>query len=195
MAVPNVRAILKGAMQTGLVGPLWSRVRDQAEESAERLESAINLASSLFRQGKDAEAVEQMRREVHSMRMRALGPEHPKTLHMANDAAKFLACQGKYAARCGAAPARDAWGAEARAPGPERPSTLTTVQNLAEHGRGGLKTLSRASDAPGWMRKSVAGGPMPRVGAACDARARCARCRAQSARVSESDGATGQATC
>lgn len=117
VAVPNVRAMLQGAMQTGLAGPVWSRVRDQAEESAERLESAINLASSLslFRQGNDAEAVEQMRREAHSMRMRALGPEHPKTLHMANDAAQFLAYQGKYAARCGADPARGARVAEARA--------------------------------------------------------------------------------
>ena len=65
-----------GAMRTGLAEAWWSRVCDEAEESAERLSAACNLASSLSDQGQYAEA-ERINREVLGVERRVLGEEHP----------------------------------------------------------------------------------------------------------------------
>ena len=50
-------------MQHGLAEEWWLRVRDQPAESKDRLAAASILASSLYGQGKYAEA-EQMEREL-----------------------------------------------------------------------------------------------------------------------------------
>jgi hypothetical protein len=63
-----------GGMLTGLANAWWSEVGDRAEEDAERLAAAHNLADSLSEQGKYAEA-EQMQREVLEVRTRVLGAE------------------------------------------------------------------------------------------------------------------------
>ena len=60
------------------------------------LTTANNLASSLSRQGKHAEA-EEMRREVLAVRKRVLGAEHPSTLQTAHNLASSLSHQGKHA--------------------------------------------------------------------------------------------------
>ena len=78
-----------GAMQIGLAEERWSRVRDQAEASAERLDAACVLANSLLAQAKYAEA-EQFQRELHAVEMRVLGAEHPDTLATAGNLAESL---------------------------------------------------------------------------------------------------------
>jgi hypothetical protein len=85
-----------GAMRTGLAEAWWARVRDAAEESAERRCAAYNLGQSLYGDGKYGEA-ERMFREVHGIRMRLLGVEHPETLKCAGEIALCLLYQGKYA--------------------------------------------------------------------------------------------------
>ena len=45
-----------GAMLNGLAEAWWSRVRDQPEDSSERLEAASNLAYSLGGQGRYSES-------------------------------------------------------------------------------------------------------------------------------------------
>ena len=52
-----------GGMCIGLANAWWSQVHDRTEEDPERLAAAQNLATSLYDQGKQAEAVE-MQREV-----------------------------------------------------------------------------------------------------------------------------------
>ena len=71
--------VFTGAMCIGLANAWWSQVRDRAEEDPERLADRSNLATSLYRQGKHAEA-EEMQREVLAVRKRVLGAEHPDTL-------------------------------------------------------------------------------------------------------------------
>ena len=83
-------------MQTGLAGAWWSRVCDQAEESAERLCAADNLAECRRCDGQYAEA-ERIHREVLEVRRRVQGDEHPDTLTSANNLAQSLSNQGKYA--------------------------------------------------------------------------------------------------
>ena len=85
-----------GAMQVALADAWWSRARDQAEQSPERLDAACNLANSLYAQGRYAEA-EQMQRNSHEVEMRLLGAEHPDTLATASNLAQSLFTQGKYA--------------------------------------------------------------------------------------------------
>ena len=85
-----------GAMRTGLAEALWSRVCDEAEESAERLAAADNLAHARKGQGRYAEA-ERIIRQVLGVRRRVLGEEHPETLTSANNLASSLAHQGKHA--------------------------------------------------------------------------------------------------
>ena len=84
-----------GAVLTGLGEAWWSRVCDQAEESAERLGAAHNLAACRVRDGEYAEA-ERIQREVLGVRRRVLGEEHPYTLTSAGDLAQSLSYQGKY---------------------------------------------------------------------------------------------------
>ena len=86
-----------GAMRIGLANAWWSQVRDRAEEDRERLAAASNLATSLYSQGKYAEA-EEMQRAVLAVRKRVLGAEHPATLTTAGNLAVsmlallFFAC-------------------------------------------------------------------------------------------------------
>jgi hypothetical protein len=82
-------------MQTGLAEALWSRVAGRAAENTERLEAENNLAFSLLKQGKDAEA-EPMLRRLHEVRMRVHGAEHTDKLTTAADLAMSLFGQGKY---------------------------------------------------------------------------------------------------
>ena len=53
-------------------------------EHPDTLATAGNLAMSLSRQGKHADA-ERIQREVHGARKRVLGAEHPETLRSAAD--------------------------------------------------------------------------------------------------------------
>ena len=85
-----------GAMQTGLAEAWWSRVCDEAEESAERLAAAGNLADARDSDGQYAEA-ERIQREVLGVQRRVLGEDHPATLTRANDLAESLLHPGKYA--------------------------------------------------------------------------------------------------
>ena len=76
-----------GAMLTGLGEALWSRVCDQAAESAERLGAAHNLAECRRRDGEYAEA-ERINREVLCVSRRTKGDEHPETLSSASNLAQ-----------------------------------------------------------------------------------------------------------
>ena len=73
-----------GAMRTGLGEAWWSRVCDEAAESAERLSAAHNLASCRLGDGRFADA-ERIHRDVLGVRRRVLGEEHPDTLTSAGD--------------------------------------------------------------------------------------------------------------
>ena len=81
-----------GAMRTGLAEAWWARVRDAAEENAERQSAAYNLGQSLYGDGKYGEA-ERMFREVHGIWMRVKGAEHPETLKCAGEIALCLSGQ------------------------------------------------------------------------------------------------------
>ena len=85
-----------GAMRTGLAEAWWARVLHEVEESAERQSAAYNLGQSLYGDGKYGEA-ERMFREVHGIRTRVLGAEHPETLTCAGEIALCLMSQGKHA--------------------------------------------------------------------------------------------------
>ena len=67
-----------GAMRTGLAEAWWSRKCDEAEESAERLAAADNLAVARDGDGQYAEA-ERINRQVLGVQRRILGEEHPST--------------------------------------------------------------------------------------------------------------------
>ena len=82
-----------GAMRTGLGEAWWSRVCDQAEESAQRLGAAHNLAECRRRDGEYAEA-ERIQWEVLGARRRVLGEEHLDTILSANNLAQSLSQQG-----------------------------------------------------------------------------------------------------
>ena len=75
---------------------LNARKRVLGAEHPYSLKSANNLALSLSRQGKHAEA-ERINREVLGARRRVLGEEHPATLTSAANLALSLAGQGKHA--------------------------------------------------------------------------------------------------
>ena len=113
-----------GAMQTGLSEASWSRVRDQAAGSDERIGAAGNLANSYMAQGRYAEA-EQVQRDMHEVSMHVLGPEHPSTLAMAGNLALSLSHQGKYAHA--EQIAREVLEVQKRKLGAEHPSTLNTT--------------------------------------------------------------------
>lgn len=118
-------------MQTGLAGPVWSRVRDQAEESAERLESAINLASSL---SFVKETTPRRWSRCGARRTRCgcvrLDRSIPKrciwrTMQLSSSHTKASTLRDAEQTQ------REVHGLQKRAPGAENPSTLTTAQNLA----------------------------------------------------------------
>ncbi len=118
-----------GAMRTGLGEAWWSRMCDQAEESAERLCAAHNLATCRLFDGEYAVA-ERIEREVLGVQRRVLGEEHPDTLESAGNLALSLSHQGKYgdAERI----EREVLGARRRVQGEEHPGTLTSANNLAQ---------------------------------------------------------------
>ena len=117
-----------GAMRTGLAEAWWARVRDAAEESAERQAAAYNLGQALHAEGKYGEA-EGMFREVHGIRMRLLGAEHLETLQCAGEIALSLSRQGKHAEA--EQTNREVLTLQKRVLGPEHPETLTSAANLA----------------------------------------------------------------
>jgi len=87
-----------------------------------------NLALSLRRQGKHAEA-EQMGRELLDVERRVLGPEHPTTLTAMGNLATVLSGQGKHAeAEQMLAKLLDVY---RRMLGPEHPRTRATAHNLS----------------------------------------------------------------
>ena len=85
-----------GAMRTGLAEAWWSRMCDEAEESAERLAAARNLAYARHGDGQYVEE-ERIEREVLVVQRRVLGEEHPDTLRIAGNLASSLRVQGKHA--------------------------------------------------------------------------------------------------
>jgi tetratricopeptide (TPR) repeat protein len=117
-----------GAMRTGLAEAWWARVRDAVEENAERLAAAYNLGQSLYGEGQYGEA-ERVFREVHGIRMRLLGAEHPLTLSCAHEIALCLSVQGKYAKA--EQIYREVLAVRKRVLGPEHPNTLMSASNLA----------------------------------------------------------------
>jgi len=74
--MPDVQQEFTGEMQRGLAVAWWARVRGRAEDDAERLAAAGNLADFLSDRGKYPEA-EALLRQVLEARERMLGPEHP----------------------------------------------------------------------------------------------------------------------
>jgi hypothetical protein len=122
------KRLFTGAMRTGLAEAWWARVRDAAEESAERLSAAHNLGQSLYGDGKYGEA-ERMFREVHGIRLMILGAEHAQTLNCAGEIARCLLYQGEYAKA--EQIEREVLAARKRVLGPEHPDTLMSAANLA----------------------------------------------------------------
>ena len=110
-----------GAMRTGLGEAWWSRVRGEAEESAERLGAAHNLADCRRADGEYAVAV-RIEREVLGVRRRVLGEEHPETLMSAGNLASSLSSQGKHADA--ERIEREVLSARRRVLGEEHPDTL-----------------------------------------------------------------------
>jgi hypothetical protein len=98
-------------------------------EHPDTLSTAGNLAMSLSRQGKHADA-ERIQREVHGVLKRVLGAEHPNTLKIESILAMFLSNLGKLAeaeqmlhatlASC------------RRVLGPTHPTTLQTAKGLED---------------------------------------------------------------
>ena len=72
----------------------FARCLRLGEEHIDALVCKSNLATSLLRQGKYADA-EAMEREVLGVRKRVLGEEHPDTLTSASILASFLSDQGQ----------------------------------------------------------------------------------------------------
>jgi hypothetical protein len=75
----------------------WARLRGAEKESNKRQCAAYNLGRSLYGdselEGKNGEA-ERVFREVHGIRMRVLGAEHPETLTSAAEMASCLSREG-----------------------------------------------------------------------------------------------------
>ena len=85
--VPDVQARVHGGDANGLEEAWRSRVAGQAAESFERLGAESNLAVSLLKRGKNAEA-EPMFRRLHAVLLRVLGAEYPETLICAANLAR-----------------------------------------------------------------------------------------------------------
>jgi hypothetical protein len=117
-----------GAMPTGLGEAWWSRVRGEAEESAERLGVAHNLADCRCEDGQYADA-ERIEREVLAVKRRVMGEEHPGTLATSGNLASSLSRQGKHADA--ERIEREVLSARRRVKGEEHPDTLSSAGNLA----------------------------------------------------------------
>ncbi len=109
------------------------------------LATTANLALSLSRQGKHAEA-EQIYREALAVETRVLGPEHPGTLNTARNLAVTLFDQRKYAEAqplCAAA-----LEVQRRVLGPAHPHTLTgNTANLLDQMRSHMRAAQPAAAA------------------------------------------------
>jgi tetratricopeptide (TPR) repeat protein len=81
----------------GLSYAWWLRVRDQAEESEERLASALNRASALYGQGKYAEAETIQRMVLAVQTRRVFGSRHVSTLTTMGYLANCVMDQGRHA--------------------------------------------------------------------------------------------------
>ena len=123
-----------GTMRLELAWKWWTRVCDELGTHRSRwmssrwMGAAINLGTSLDRQGQHAEAAA-MFREVHGVQQRMLGPEHPDTVSTAMYIAKGLRIQGEHAAA--AALFREAHEVQTRLLGPEHENTLCAAVGLA----------------------------------------------------------------
>ena len=117
-----------GAMQKGLAEAWWSRVRDQPEESAERLFAMGNMADSHLAEGNVAEA-ERINRNLLVLMRRVLGQEHPATLSAANNLSTCFFKLGNYAEseriNC------EVLNVQRRVLGEEHPDTMRTAGNLS----------------------------------------------------------------
>ena len=118
-----------GPMRTGLAEAWWSRVRDEAEESKQRLAAADSLAQVRLADGQYAES-EKIHREVLGVARRVLGEEHPNTLASAGNLASSLLRQGK----CAESEQinREVLGVSKRVLGEEHRVTLMVGNNLAQ---------------------------------------------------------------
>jgi tetratricopeptide (TPR) repeat protein len=83
-------------MQVGLAEEWWSRSRDEAAHSDQRLSAAMLLAIALTTRGRYAEA-EQMERQLLELQRRVLGREHPNTLTTTGNLAISLSSLGRHA--------------------------------------------------------------------------------------------------
>ena len=116
------------------------RKRVLGAEHPGTLTTANNLARSLSRQGKHAEA-EEMRREVLAVRKRVQGAEHPDVLTVASNLAIPLSSQGKHAEAGGDA-ARCAGGGEAGAGGGASLNLVLVPSSQSPRGQAPLKLAS-----------------------------------------------------
>jgi hypothetical protein len=121
-------------MQTRLAEEWCERVRDEAEESKDRLAAADNLAQVRSSDGRYAES-ERIHREVLVVKRRVFGEEHPSTLTSAHNLASSLSSQGKHAES--EQIQREVLGVERRVLGEEHPDTLhslaSTRSRACEH--------------------------------------------------------------
>ena len=113
------------------------------------LATAGNLARSLSRQGKHAEA-EEMQRGVLAVRKRMPGADHPDTLAAASVLQQYLSRQGKHAEEEGLKRARGTEGQagateeEAETPVAEgAESEVQSTQKRAEEGSGACADASK----------------------------------------------------
>jgi hypothetical protein len=122
-----------GAMQMGLAEILWSRMRDEPQESSQRRGAAFHLAVALSGKGMHAKAeqikAERIFREAHAIESRVRGSEHPGTLTIAGNLALCLLGQGQN--ENAEHILREVHAVEMRLLGPEHPDTLSTASNLA----------------------------------------------------------------
>jgi hypothetical protein len=104
------------------------QTRVLSPEHPQTLTSASNVAFSLSRQGKYADA-ERIQHEVHEVEKRVLGAEHPDTLTSAGNLATSLSYQRKHADA--ERIQREVHEAQKRVLGAEHPNTLSSAGNLA----------------------------------------------------------------
>ena len=129
----------------------------QAAESLERLAAEGNLADALLHQGKYAHA-ELLLRDLHAVRMRVDGAEHPDTLTTAANLASTLSDQGKHVEAEQMLHAT--LSSCQRVLGPAHPNTLEiarSLENLRARMRATPPTNAAAPAAAGPTRPLAAG--------------------------------------